>query len=529
MPKLKKEPFINENKKNLFFYEILGVILLMLSFFALAKLGIFGFYLNLTVKLIFGDWSFLFIILGLILGGYFLFMHQNIPLTSLRLIGIILIFISLSVLSHFSMHDYVEQYTNEYFKTTINLYFDYYKTANSAAIVGGGLFGMLFFYLFYHLISTPGVIIISICLLFLGISFISKKTLIDFSLLFVNIFKKILKFIKTRGSKFKSFIDKINSEFSIYTRKKLPKNFITKNPINKKTPTEELNTITNDIKVILNKINLFHYEVSSYDTPHLMVFEIKSLLSIDLLILEQNLVNYLNIPFLLKYNEDDNIIMIEVLNPHLRKISLYESLNYIDDQELFISIDDHNNIISLDKDHKNILLFCQNLDTFTFYILLKLIKIQNHVILIDLKKELFNFKEYVNVYQTSFDYFDQLIVDIEKSIETAEFIYCYINLDIKDNDIDKIINKLRYILQLSKTSNFYFIIRIDQYLKQNQYFYDLFNYLYTIDNSDIEVLKLFGFNNANGLKVGSEGLLKDQDLVMRVANVNLSEKEKNAL
>ena len=125
VPKVKKEPFESTNRKNIFFFEILGVILLLLSFFALARLGTFGFYLNLTVKLIFGDWSFLFILLGICLGGYFLFMHQNIPISSLRFIGIIIIFISLSILSHFAMHQYISKYTTNYFKTTINLYFDY--------------------------------------------------------------------------------------------------------------------------------------------------------------------------------------------------------------------------------------------------------------------------------------------------------------------------------------------------------------------------------------------------------------------
>ena len=45
MPKVKKEPYESSKKKNLFFYEILGIVLAVLSFFALAKLGSFGLYL----------------------------------------------------------------------------------------------------------------------------------------------------------------------------------------------------------------------------------------------------------------------------------------------------------------------------------------------------------------------------------------------------------------------------------------------------------------------------------------------------
>ena len=50
MPKIKKEPYENSKKKNLFFYERLGITLAVLSFFAVAKLGSFGLYLFLIVK-----------------------------------------------------------------------------------------------------------------------------------------------------------------------------------------------------------------------------------------------------------------------------------------------------------------------------------------------------------------------------------------------------------------------------------------------------------------------------------------------
>lgn len=528
MPKVKKEPFESTNRKNIFFFEILGVILLLLSFFALARLGTFGFYLNLTVKLIFGDWSFLFILLGICLGGYFLFMHQNIPISSLRFIGIIIIFISLSILSHFAMHQYISKYTTNYFKTTINLYFDYYKTGSITKIIGGGLFGMLFFYLFYYLISTPGVLIVSIGMMILGISFISKKTLIDICLMFINGFKKSFKFIRSRGSKLKTLIGKINNEYLTYNRKKLPKNFMTKTSNNQDAPLEYLKNITNDIKVILNKINLFHYEVNNYYTPHLLVFEIKSLLTIDLRILEDNLVRYLKEPFLIKINEDDNIIMIEMLNPNIRKILLFESINYMNDGELFMTIDDHNNVISLDSEHHSILLFNNDINNFLFYVILSMINRNNYLVLIDLKEELLNIKDYVNVYQNSSDYLDQLIVNIENN-DFDELVYCFINLDVNCKNINNILEKIKYIMQIAKNNEIYFVVRINQFLEQNIYFYDLFSYLYTVDIDDVKVLKLFGFNSPIGLKIGSEGLLKCQDLIMRVANCYLTDKEKNQI
>ena len=193
MPKIKKEPYENSKKKKLFFYEILGITLAVLSFFAVAKLGSFGLYLFLIVKLLFGDWAFLFIIIGILAGCYFLMVHDHLPISSLRVLGLFFIFTSLLMLSHFSMHNYIKEYSNDYFSLTISLYIDYFKSTNSDSITGGGIIGMMFFYLFYYLLSVPGVIIISMILIILGISFISRKTLNEFVKLLIKIFKTIFR------------------------------------------------------------------------------------------------------------------------------------------------------------------------------------------------------------------------------------------------------------------------------------------------------------------------------------------------
>ena len=58
MPKIKKEANSKKIPKNLFYYEIIGIILTIFSFFALARLGKFGFYLCLILKLLFGIYFF---------------------------------------------------------------------------------------------------------------------------------------------------------------------------------------------------------------------------------------------------------------------------------------------------------------------------------------------------------------------------------------------------------------------------------------------------------------------------------------
>ena len=39
----------------------------------------------------------------------------------------------------------------------------------------------------------------------------------------------------------------------------------------------------------------------------------------------------------------------------------------------------------------------------------------------------------------------------------------------------------------------------------------------TLDVTKLDVLKIFGFYHSTGLKIGEEGLIKNLDIVMRVA------------
>lgn len=525
MPKIKKEPYENAKKKNLFFYEILGIILAVLSFFALAKLGSFGLYLFLTIKLLFGDWAFLFIIIGILAGCYFLMVHDHLPISSLRVLGIFFIFLSLIVLSHFSMHKYVKQYSDDYFSLTISLYIDYFKSANSEAITGGGIIGMLFFYLFYYLLSVPGVIIISLLLIVLGVSFISRKTLNEFVKFCIKILKSIFNKVKKIIIKSRKAVKNISQEFNTPVVKKLPKNFVKKQTLPEYSSTNVVEETVDEIKIILNKLNFYHYQVDYYLTPHLIVIEIKSYLRIDYYKLENELSRTLTKPFLLKINEDDSIIMIEFSSEQIRKISLYEVLNSYNNNILFLGINDHNEVEALNSMHASCLMFINKISNLYFYIILGLLK-KYKIRLCDFNNELTIFKDYL-LYETSIDSINKIIIDVENKDDDEEEI-CFINLNSKKVDQD-LIEKIRYLIELSKELPFYFIVRLDNYIVNDHYFYDAFNYILTVDNTSIDVLKIFGFYQSNGLKIGEEGLIKNLDIVMRVAVGGLSSEEINKI
>ena len=52
----------SETKDLTFYYEIVGILSLVIPVLAFARLGVVGFYIMLVFKILFGDWYFLFLL-----------------------------------------------------------------------------------------------------------------------------------------------------------------------------------------------------------------------------------------------------------------------------------------------------------------------------------------------------------------------------------------------------------------------------------------------------------------------------------
>ena len=157
----------------------------------------------LTVKVLFGDWYFLIVLLTMAYSIRCILIHQKLKISNIRYLGIFLIILALILLSHFTMHKYVRNYSQNYLKLTLSLYFNYFKTNQPSAIVGGGIIGALIFYLFYFLFSEVGVILLSIILCFIGTVFITKKTIKDFVKMVFGFFKRIFKTNRSRNNRYR--------------------------------------------------------------------------------------------------------------------------------------------------------------------------------------------------------------------------------------------------------------------------------------------------------------------------------------
>ncbi|HOR95578.1 MAG TPA: hypothetical protein PLA20_01780, partial [Bacilli bacterium] len=110
-----KHPSIEQERKDLtFYYEIIGLFSLIIPILALARLGVVGFYIMLTFRIVFGDWYFLILIALIAFGIRSLLVHKPLNWKNVRTIGILMILIGIMILSHFTMHNFIQNYGTDY-------------------------------------------------------------------------------------------------------------------------------------------------------------------------------------------------------------------------------------------------------------------------------------------------------------------------------------------------------------------------------------------------------------------------------
>ena len=280
MAKEKQLKFEKEVKDLTFYYEIIGIISLIIPVLAFARLGVIGFYIMLIFKITFGDWYFLFLLSIFVYGLRCLLYHKPMNFKALRVIGIFLVLLGIMMLSHFPMHKYIVSFDTEntggYLRKTIGLYLDYFKNYYDGMVVGGGILGSIFFYLFYSLFSSVGTIFMILIFVFVGVVFFTEKTIKDFLGIFGKWGSKIFKFIKRKFISFKYdiVIPKTKQKKKSININELKESIGIKFEGLEQTKAKELK---DKISSILNSMNIFYNEINFTVGYNVTTFVIDSL------------------------------------------------------------------------------------------------------------------------------------------------------------------------------------------------------------------------------------------------------------
>ena len=317
MAKEKQLKFEREVKDLTFYYEIIGIISLIIPVLAFARLGVIGFYAMLIFKIIFGDWYFLFLLAIFVYGLRCLLYHKPMNFKALRVIGIFLVLLGIMMLSHFPMHKYIVSFDTEgtggYFRKTLGLYLDYFKNYYDGMVVGGGILGSTFFYLFYSLFSSVGTILMILIFVFVGVVFFTEKTIKDFLGIFGKWGVKSFKFIKRKFVSFKYDI--------VIPKKTTKKKSIHINELKESIGIKfegleqsKAKDLKERIGSILNSMNIFYNEISFIVGYNVTTFTIDSLQYIDMAKLNSSLKNIIDNTFMIKKDLKTKFIIIEVNN-----------------------------------------------------------------------------------------------------------------------------------------------------------------------------------------------------------------------
>lgn len=395
-----KKLVLEQNKKELtFYYELIGVITILISLIALARLGVVGYYIMMIFRITFGDWYFAFLLALLLYGIYCLFKHHSISVKNMRSIGVILMMVGILTISHFPMHNYISQFGDNHLKMTFSLYLDYLKNYQEGAIVGGGIIGMLFFYAFYMLFSSVGTIVI-VCFLFVvGVSFSFNKTIGESLIFFKRIMNKIFNIFARFGKTIKYGIKVTQvTEKKPKKDKKITIDLLTEPYRQNYIITEEKHAVglKKSISAILNNMNVFYNNVSYLVAEHVTTCTIDTVSNINLDKLYMRLKSVLSERFLITKDIDSPKIKIEIDNvdtnpPFLKTMFVLQS-SYLNNLKLPIGIDTNNEIVELNLlERQNVLYIEENIDlvikVFAGYIIMfmiKLIKINYQIILLDI-------------------------------------------------------------------------------------------------------------------------------------------------
>ncbi len=161
-------------------FELIGIVILILSGLALGKFGSIGNSLAFITELFAGNWGFLIPILAGIYALYMIFKRKQIAF-DVRMYGGLLFFLLLLIHSHLELYVDLLGDTGSDFNivtTTYHALVDSRGTEESID-VGGGLVGAIFLYVSIYLFDVTGTKLVMLGGMLIGILLLTKLTIGD--------------------------------------------------------------------------------------------------------------------------------------------------------------------------------------------------------------------------------------------------------------------------------------------------------------------------------------------------------------
>lgn len=480
------------------YYEIIGISIIIFSFITLLMIGKIGRSMNIICRLILGDFYTIGIIIAIVIGIKLVF-KLKINFFSLRMNGLYLLFISLSLLSHMDLYYYSLNYGKNSIAGLIGLYKLYISNFDPSYVFGAGFILGIVYQAFYFLLGKASWIIYLIVLL-ISIIFISNNSIKSF-------FIKIKEIKKIRFSFLTRYLK------SLQVTKKLSVNLLTDFLEDERImDIFLLDKLKNVFKLLGVEFNLKSYYISyTY-----ILFEIDASYDLDMLKIKiRERINNNAIIYYKKY------LNIEI---PLEGRYLLTLKNLIYDEVLSIGYSTKREILDFDS-FENILIngmVGSGIKTFIKSLIAQILLLTNYEIII---YDEYNEMDYMNlnVKKTNYKAFLSNIKDeIEQRFNNGlnrKLIVILNRCELKDID---------YILQSAKSANVAIIM-----IKRNEYVDKRINSLIktkiVFKSNSLISKELLNNKMATLLEKKGDFILKIEDSIIRCQSPYISDSDFNKL
>ncbi len=177
MSKEKKLIVDKEEDTKEVYYEIIGLVLILVSVIIIVDVGIVSHLLKLISKFLIGDWYFIIAILLMTYGVNLIIKKEKASLKSNRYIGVYIVLLAFMMFTHTTVFVYINNSHDNNLSGTWLYYVNLINNYNDEIIAGGGIIGGLAYVSIFNILGMFGIFSINLLLIIIGLVFITNSTL----------------------------------------------------------------------------------------------------------------------------------------------------------------------------------------------------------------------------------------------------------------------------------------------------------------------------------------------------------------
>lgn len=184
------------SQRSSYIYTALGLLIAFISLISLFEAGFIGNIIMNTFRLVVGEAYSLLLFIIAIWGIKMIWFRNLVNISTIKFIGGILIFVSITLILHLQLFYPLEPLNDSIFRITYERFINEFVLSQNNISLGGGMLGAMLYRIFLPLLSRTGSIILAILLFFTGLFIMVNISTKMFFNALANTYQAMLNFFK---------------------------------------------------------------------------------------------------------------------------------------------------------------------------------------------------------------------------------------------------------------------------------------------------------------------------------------------